>query len=265
MSSFLPVRMSDLYVGVTSGSAFTAIPGSVARVEHVEAVYPNRSRISLKASSESGMEFFVGSWRSVLGSPIAFMSTQDASVGPQIAFYPVPNFSTINVTNATNATPIVVTTNVAHGLSDGSSVGVQNVAGNTAANGFFYAKVTGYSSTTFALYSNSSLSVPVAGNGAYTSGGIISTQTKPFFCARVSSKESSMTTSTVFMYAPAIRRLYAACMRFIWAGKRHIDMVPVMKAQYDEALNTQTIMTYKKAIDAPVSIQVFTQDTSYRR
>jgi hypothetical protein len=38
------------------------------------------------------------------------------------------------VTNATNATPIVITTNVAHGYTTGDSVSVKYVAGNTAAN-----------------------------------------------------------------------------------------------------------------------------------
>jgi hypothetical protein len=38
------------------------------------------------------------------------------------------------VTNATNATPIVITTNVAHGYTTGDSVSVKYVEGNTAAN-----------------------------------------------------------------------------------------------------------------------------------
>lgn len=265
LSSFLSIRLSDLYFAVTNGSPFVTIADTISRVEHVEIVYPNLDRAVLEAQSESGMEFFVGGWRSVTGVPSAFMSTQDSAAGPQIGLYPVPNFTTISVTGATNATPIVITTNSAHGLSDGSQVGIQNVTGNTAANGFFYAKVTGYSATTFALYSDLGLTSAVAGSGAYVSGGIISTMTKPFLCARVASKEANMTTGTVFRYAPAIRRLYASCMRFIWATKRHTDLVATMKAQYDEALNTQTVMTYKKAVDTPVSIQVFRQDMSYRR
>lgn len=72
------------------------------------------------------------------------------------------------VTNATNASPIVVTTSVAHGLSDGEPVAISGTTGNTAANvNPGYAKVTGYSATTFALYSNASLTTPVAGNGAF--------------------------------------------------------------------------------------------------
>jgi hypothetical protein len=78
----------------------------------------------------------------------------------------------LTVTGATNATPIVVTTGT-HGLSDGDVVTISSVVGNTAANGTFYVKVTGFSTTTFALYSDNTLTTGVAGNGAYTSGGTV--------------------------------------------------------------------------------------------
>lgn len=76
------------------------------------------------------------------------------------------------VSDATNASPIVMTTPT-HGLADGDYVTQASVGGNTAANGSFYVKVTGYSTTTYALYSDKALTVPVAGNGAYTSGGTV--------------------------------------------------------------------------------------------
>ena len=78
-----------------------------------------------------------------------------------------------NVTGATNATPIVITS-AAHGLSSGDVVTIANVGGNTAANNsnavpVFY--ITKLSSSTFSLYSDSARTVAVAGTGAYTSGG----------------------------------------------------------------------------------------------
>lgn len=77
------------------------------------------------------------------------------------------------VTDATNANPIVVTT-ATHGLVDGDPVTIASVGGNTAANGnFFIKKTTVGSATTFGLYSDKDLLVPVAGNGAYTSGGTL--------------------------------------------------------------------------------------------
>jgi hypothetical protein len=77
------------------------------------------------------------------------------------------------VTGASNASPVVITTPAGLNLSNGQVVGISGVAGNTAANGTFYAKTTGYSPGQFALYSDSGLTAPVAGTGAYTGGGTV--------------------------------------------------------------------------------------------
>lgn len=66
------------------------------------------------------------------------------------------------VTDATNATPIVITTSTVHGYVDGDGVRVASVGGNTAANGDWTINVL--TTTTFELNDSS-------GNGAYTSGG----------------------------------------------------------------------------------------------
>jgi len=66
-----------------------------------------------------------------------------------------------NITGATNAAPIVITS-VAHGLSTGNRVKVASVGGNTAANGSF--TVTRLTADTYSLDGST-------GNGAYTSGG----------------------------------------------------------------------------------------------
>ncbi|HET6248148.1 MAG TPA: Calx-beta domain-containing protein, partial [Tepidisphaeraceae bacterium] len=71
------------------------------------------------------------------------------------------------ITGASNASPIVITTASTTGLS--GLVTVSGVGGDTAANGNWYAKVL--TSTTFALYQDAALSIPVVGNKAYTSGG----------------------------------------------------------------------------------------------
>lgn len=70
--------------------------------------------------------------------------------------------STLKITNATNATPIVITTESAHGLTTGDYVSVVNVGGNTAARGTW--QVTVLTATTFSLDTS-------VGNGAYTRGG----------------------------------------------------------------------------------------------
>lgn len=82
------------------------------------------------------------------------------------------------VTGATNAGPVVITTSAAHGFYDQMPLTVASVGGNTAANGTWYVKATGYTSTTFALYQDLALTIPVTGNGAYTSGGTATAITK---------------------------------------------------------------------------------------
>jgi len=70
------------------------------------------------------------------------------------------------ITNATNATPVVVTV-AAHGYETGDTVFITGVLGNTAANGYRIVEVTGVN--TFAITDLDG--VDVAGSGAYTTGG----------------------------------------------------------------------------------------------
>ncbi len=69
----------------------------------------------------------------------------------------------VTVTGATNATPIAITTGTAHGFATGDHIIVDQVGGNTAANGLWTITVTG--ANTFTLDTS-------IGSGAYTSGGI---------------------------------------------------------------------------------------------
>lgn len=68
------------------------------------------------------------------------------------------------VTGATNASPIVITTQTNHGLTGSETVFISGVLGNTFANGFFNVIVTG--AATFSL-------VGSHGSGTYTSGGTV--------------------------------------------------------------------------------------------
>ncbi len=68
----------------------------------------------------------------------------------------------LNISGATNAGPIEITTTTVHGLRTGDRVSITDVGGNTNANGSFTVTVT--SSTKFTLDGST-------GNGAYTNGG----------------------------------------------------------------------------------------------
>jgi hypothetical protein len=77
------------------------------------------------------------------------------------------------VIDATNATPIVVQTSAPHGLQEGERVYVYGVVGNAAANAIAYVHVTDIDK--FALYqawSGGAVALPIAGSGAYVSGGV---------------------------------------------------------------------------------------------
>lgn len=71
--------------------------------------------------------------------------------------------TSLTVTGATNATPIVVTVADTSDLTSGNQYTIAGVIGNTAANGAH--AVTVINGTTF--------SIPVAGSGSYTSGGTV--------------------------------------------------------------------------------------------
>jgi hypothetical protein len=70
----------------------------------------------------------------------------------------------LNVTGATNATPIVVTTAAVHGVVDVSYATITGVLGNTGANGSWL--VQAVTPTTLILRGS-------VGSGAYTSGGVL--------------------------------------------------------------------------------------------
>jgi len=73
-------------------------------------------------------------------------------------------FNNHSFVSASNATPIVITTSLAHGYSTGDVVGIANNTGNTAANGVW--KVTAINSTSFSLDNSS-------GNANTVSAGVI--------------------------------------------------------------------------------------------
>ena len=74
-------------------------------------------------------------------------------------------FPQYTITDTSNATPIVVTTDQNHNLENGDFVDVSGVVGTTAANGRRWV-VAGKTATTFQLAGS-------VGNAAYTSGGVV--------------------------------------------------------------------------------------------
>lgn len=78
-----------------------------------------------------------------------------------------------SITNATRAVPVVVTTTNAHDFTEGTEVTITDVVGMTQLNGNeYYMDIL--TSTTFALYEDDLLTIPVDGTGftAYSTGGV---------------------------------------------------------------------------------------------
>lgn len=87
-----------------------------------------------------------------------------------------PNVTAFQISAATNATPIAITTTASHGLTTGDFVVIKGALGNTAANGTFQVTVTGAATLTLdgsvgnAAYTNTAANyatlqkVPLTGN-----------------------------------------------------------------------------------------------------
>ena len=78
----------------------------------------------------------------------------------------------VSIIDITQADPGVVTTNVAHGLSDGDMIAMHGIAGMTEANDNIY-KVDDATSTTFSLDTAADADVDTSGFTAYTNSGSV--------------------------------------------------------------------------------------------
>lgn len=76
------------------------------------------------------------------------------------------DLSASTISGGTKADPVVITTSAAHGLSDGQMVNFLDMVGMTDLEGLnYYAKVTGQSATSYALYQETGLTNTVDGSG----------------------------------------------------------------------------------------------------
>jgi len=81
------------------------------------------------------------------------------------------------ITNATNASPIVITTAGAHGLTTGDNVSIDLIEGNEAGNGTFFVTVTG--ATTFELNGSSGSGTYITDGEWWTNVSFVSGSQKP--------------------------------------------------------------------------------------
>jgi hypothetical protein len=119
----------------------------------------------------------------------------------------VSPFSNQAVAGATNATPIVCNTSLAHGYSTGDVVLISGGTGNTAVNGVW--KITVTSSTQFSLDDSS-------GNGVYSGN---SANLIPIFCRTI--KTASALVKPIASFAPL--RTASLGTRASWVGSANVS------------------------------------------
>lgn len=141
-SSASPINIGSLLHGLSTGNTVTVedVGGNTAANGTFAVTVVDSNNFTLDTSVANGTYSSGGTWKGGLGPP----------------------FHAHRITDATFATPIVITS-PDHGLSDGDWVTVTSVRGNTAANGTFEVQRNG--TDTFTL-------VDSVGNAAYVAGGI---------------------------------------------------------------------------------------------
>jgi len=132
------------------------------------------NEVTLNADSmvaAAGMTHWVNSDAANNGTPaLAKLIVWEYSDTPRAAW---PICGVVDITAATNEEPVTITVDPAsQWLRDGDQVEIGGCTGNTAPNSTVVDRyVKRLSETNFELYSDASLSTPVAGNGDYTGGG----------------------------------------------------------------------------------------------
>ena len=108
---------------------------------------------------------------------------------------------TVSITNALQANPVVITSGSVHGLANGASITIQDVAGMTELNGNSYF-VSVVNSTQFELYTDSARTVSLDGTGfnAYTGGGSIQIENTATLEALLDVEITSLLTDQVLNY-----------------------------------------------------------------
>ena len=153
-------------------------------------LYPNKISASFAAAADninSGVGTLVTAQGSIDDGNTWFVIPQKEGYTPvaDIDPYYIYRFETpdeATITDATNASPIVVTS-AGHGFTDGMIVTIDSVTGNTNANGDWVVTNVNVTNGTFELYTTGGIAS--SGNSAYVSGGKINLKEFTQFRGRV--------------------------------------------------------------------------------
>ncbi len=167
-----------------TANAWQSFVGNMGDTEFYSVAYDATNRVLFGGAQDNGSSVQTGpgaqTWVQVGGGDGQLDQVDNTSVGTDTLRYALANtfgafqrdrFNNANqqlnltqglITGATNATPIVITTNNTRGLMNGDTVQISGVVGNAAANGGF--RVMNIGPNGFTL-------VGSAGNGNYLGGG----------------------------------------------------------------------------------------------
>ena len=134
------------------------------------------------------------------------------------------DLSAATVSGGTLANPVVITTSGAHGLSDGQMVNFLSMVGMTDLEGLnYYAKVTGYSSTTYALYQEAALTNTVDGTGF--AGAATGGTATPAEVADGTAMTKVSTGTYQYSFTDTVNLAYTAYVEFVYSGSTyHIEV-----------------------------------------
>jgi hypothetical protein len=127
-------------------------------------MYANSKSILLDEDSDMQFSYYLPVYAQLMPDQARFRG-QDVP-GPDCGYE-----AAVTVTGAVNASPIVLSAR--YNFLNGQQILISGIQGNTAANGTYYAKTSGYPAGQFGLYQDAALVKPVAGSGNYTGGGTV--------------------------------------------------------------------------------------------
>jgi hypothetical protein len=136
----------------------------------VVTMYANSKSILIDEDSDMQFSYYVPLYSQLLPDQARYRG-HDALDSSGISDPMCGYEANVQITNATSSSPVIVT--AAASLSNGQSVLISGVQGNSAANGTYYAMTSGYPAGQFALYIDSALTNPVVGTGTYGGGGTV--------------------------------------------------------------------------------------------
>lgn len=180
-----PIQITNITQALLVVTVTTAIPhglvaGDVVVLQDVAGITStpaiNGSSFTVTAVTSNTIKFvvtaFAGAYTAGTGEVTSPSFLNDYWHLLSIKLKYIANIYDLKVAGASNETPIKITLDYRNNIRTGELITIGGIIGNTNANGTFYVK--SLNNFKLALYADEDFQVPVAGNGAYVSGGSLS-------------------------------------------------------------------------------------------